>query len=161
VLNLQDDTGLNTTGTGIGHKLKGIINDNAAQEIDFTSYFVGDLDAEGKSGVVNYKLTDFELGEHKIEITAWDVFNNPSQQISYFTVVNSNDVVLKDVVNYPNPFRSNTTFLFQHNISELINVKIKIYTIAGRLIKNIEEFSIKSIDGKSNQYVLGKLSIIQ
>ncbi len=190
VLNLQDETGLNTTGSGIGHKLKGVINDNAASEIDFTSYFVGDLDAEGKSGKVNYKLTNFELGEHKIEITAWDVFNNPSQQISYFTVVNSDEVVLKDVVNYPNPFRNNTTFLFQHNITEPIDVKIKIYTIAGRLIKNIEEYSIldkfvkidwdgkdedgstiasgtylykviiKSIDGKSNQNVLGKLSIV-
>jgi len=190
VLNLQDETGLNTTGTGIGHKLKGVIDDNLSQEIDFTNYFVGDLDAEGKSGKVSYKVTDFDLGEHKIDVTAWDVYNNPSQQISYFTVVNSADVVLKDVVNYPNPFSSNTTFLFQHNISELIDVKIKIYTIAGRLIKNIERNSvldkyvkidwdgrdedgsqiangtylykviIKSIDGKSNQNVLGKLSII-
>lgn len=190
VLNLQDETGLNTTGTGIGHKLKGVIDDNLSQEIDFTNYFVGDLDAEGKSGKVNYKVTDFDLGEHKIDVTAWDVYNNPSQQISYFTVVNSADVVLKDVVNYPNPFSNNTTFLFQHNISEPIDAKIKIYTIAGRLIKNIEKNSvldkyvkidwdgrdedgseiangtylykviIKSIDGKSNQNVLGKLSII-
>ena len=190
VLNLQDNTGLNTTGTGIGHKLKGVVDDNLEQEIDFTSHFVGDLDADGKSGVVNYKLTNFELGDHKIEVTAWDVFNNPSQQISYFTVVNSDDVVLKDVVNYPNPFSNNTTFLFQHNIHEPIDVKIKIYTIAGRLIKVINKYSlldtfvkidwdgrdedgseiangtylykviIKSIDGKSNQNVIGKLSII-
>ena len=190
VLNLEDETGLNTTGSGIGHKLKGVIDGNATQEIDFTNHFVGDLDAEGKSGEVNYKITDFDLGDHEIEITAWDVFNNPSQQISYFTVVNSTDVVLKDVVNYPNPFSSNTTFIFQHNITEQIDVKIKIYTIAGRLIKNIEEFSItdkyvkidwdgrdedgseiangtylykliiKSVDGTSSQNVLGKLSII-
>lgn len=190
ILNLQDETGLNTTGTGIGHKLKGIVDDDLAQEIDFTNHFVGDLDAEGKSGQVNYKVTDFELGEHKIDITAWDVYNNPAKQITYFTVVNSDDVVLKDVVNYPNPFSDNTTFIFQHNIIEPIDVKIKIYTIAGRLIRNIEEYSIsdnfvkinwdgrdedgsniangtylykviiKSIDGKSNQNVLGKLSII-
>jgi len=190
VLNLEDETGLNTTGSGIGHKLKGIIDDNTAKEIDFTNHFVGDLDADGKSGKVNYKLTDYELGDHKIEVIAWDVFNNPSQQISYFTVVNSAEVVLKDVVNYPNPFSSNTTFIFQHNITEPIDIKIKIYTIAGRLIKTIEEFSIidkyvkipwdgrdqdgsqiangtylykliiKSVDGTSKQNVLGKLSII-
>jgi len=190
VLNLQDETGLNTTGTGIGHKLKGIIDDNSSNEIDFTNYFVGDLDAEGKSGQVNYKITNYDIGEHKIDVTAWDVYNNPSQQISYFTVVNSEDVVLTDVVNYPNPFSNNTTFLFQHNISSAIDVKIKIYTIAGRLIKNIENFNvldkyvkidwngkdedgsqiangtylykviIKSIDGKNSQNVIGKLSII-
>ena len=190
VLNLQDETGLNTTGTGIGHKLKGIIDDDLSNEIDFTNYFVGDLDAEGKSGKVTYKITDFKLGEHKIKVTAWDVFNNPGTHVNYFTVVNSEDVVLKDVVNYPNPFSSNTTFIFQHNIEEPVDAKIKIYTIAGRLIKNIEEYGlsdkyvkidwdgrdedgseiangtylykviVKSISGKKSRSVLGKLAVI-
>ena len=189
VVNLADETGLNTTGTGIGHKLEGVIDDEESKAVDFTNYFVGDLDAAGKSGQVKYKVTDAALGDHKIAIKAWDVFNNPSLQISYFTVVNSGEIVLKDVVNYPNPFSSNTTFLFQHNINELIDVSIKIYTVAGRLIKVIDEYSIsdkfvkidwdgrdqdgsqiangtylyklivKSVDGKSNQNVLGKLAV--
>jgi hypothetical protein len=189
VINLSDETGLNTTGTGIGHKLEGVIDDDEGRAIDFTNYFVGDLDAAGRSGEVKYKIIDAALGDHKIAVKAWDVFNNPAMQISYFTVVNSGDIVLKDVVNYPNPFSSNTTFLFQHNISEPIDVKIKVYTVAGRLIKVIEEFSIidkyvkidwdgrdqdgsqiangtylyklivKSVDGQSNQNVLGKLAV--
>jgi flagellar hook assembly protein FlgD len=110
-------------------------------------------------------------------------------QVSYFTVVNSGEVVLKDVVNYPNPFSTNTTFIFQHNIVEPIDIKIKIYTVSGRLIKVIEEYSVidkyvkidwdgrdqdgsriangtylykvivKSVDGQSSQSVLGKLAV--
>ena len=189
VVNLVDETGLNTTGTGIGHKLEGVIDDDESKVVDFTNYFVGDLDAAGKSGQVKYKVTDAALGDHKISVKAWDVFNNPSLQISYFTVVNSGEIVLKDVVNYPNPFSSNTTFLFQHNINEPIDISIKIYTVAGRLIKVIDEYSIsdkfvkidwdgrdqdgsqiangtylyklivKSIDGNFNQNVIGKLAV--
>ena len=189
VINLSDETGLNTTGSGIGHKLEGVIDDDESKAIDFTNYFIGDLDAAGRSGQVNYKVSDAALGDHKIAVKAWDVFNNPSLQVSYFTVVNSGEVVLKDVVNYPNPFSTNTTFIFQHNIVEPIDVKIKIYTVAGRLIKVIEEYSVidkyvkidwdgrdqdgsriangtylykvivKSVDGQSSQSVLGKLAV--
>jgi len=189
IVNVADETGLNTTGTGIGHKLEGIIDEQDEKAIDFTNYFVGDLDAGGKSGKVNYKVTDTELGEHKLEVKAWDVFNNASKEITYFSVVNSNELVLADIVNYPNPFSDNTAFTFQHNVSEPIDVKIKIYTVAGRMIKEIDEQNIldkfvkinwdgrdqdgssiangtylykvivKSIDGEFNQSVLGKLAV--
>ena len=189
VINLSDETGLNTTGSGIGHKLEGVIDDDESKAVDFTNYFIGDLDAAGRSGQVNYKVSDAALGDHKIAVKAWDVFNNPSLEVSYFTVVNSGEIILKDVVNYPNPFSSNTTFIFQHNIIEPIDIKIKIYTVAGRLIKVIEEYSVidkyvkidwdgrdqdgsriangtylyklivKSVDGNSSQSVLGKLAV--
>ena len=53
-----------------------------------------------------------------------------------------NDLVVRDVYNYPNPFSTSTTFTFQQNLLTPLNVKIKIYTIAGRLIKTIEKFNI-------------------
>ena len=41
-----------------------------------------------------------------------------------------------------NPFKDNTTFTFQHNYPDAINVKIKIYTVAGRLIKELDNNNI-------------------
>ncbi|MGE5796730.1 MAG: type IX secretion system sortase PorU, partial [Ignavibacteria bacterium] len=49
IVNLSDETGINTSGTGIGHKLEGVLNDNESSPIDFTEFFTGDLDAGGKS----------------------------------------------------------------------------------------------------------------
>lgn len=99
--------------------------------------------------------------------------------------------MVRDVYNYPNPFSSFTTFTFQHNISSPINAKIKIYTITGRLIKEIEERDIlnkftridwdgrdndgnqlangtylyklivESIDGNYKNNVLGKIAVIR
>ena len=191
LVNLFDETGLNTTGTGVGHKLEGLINDNDANPVDLTNFFIGDLDSGGKSGLIQYKFTNQAAGEYKIAIKAWDVFNNFATQESYFTVVEGGDFTIKDVVNYPNPFSYSTTFTFQHNLSQAVNVKIKIYTIAGRLIKEIEEKDIyerfvkinwdgkdednnkiangtylyklivETIDGTYKESVLGKLAIIK
>lgn len=192
IARLSDKTGLNTTGTGIGHKLEGILNNDVNNTIDFTNYFIGDLNSGGKSGVIRYKFTSMPVGDYNIKIKAWDVFNNFSVQEANFTVVNSsNGIVIRDVYNYPNPFASNTTFTFQHNITEAINVKIRIYTVAGRLIKEIEEkdllnkfvridwdgrdndgnnigngtylykLTVESSDGRYKNSVLGKLAVIK
>lgn len=142
LVKLKDDTGLNTTGVGVGHKLEAVLNDDDSNPIDLTNYFVGDLDSGGKAGVITYSFSNFNPGEYKIKLKAWDVFNNSSVTETYFTVVESNSLVIKDVVNYPNPFSSNTTFTFQHNLSKVINAKIKIYTVAGRLIKQLENTNI-------------------
>ncbi|MFA3782900.1 type IX secretion system sortase PorU [Melioribacteraceae bacterium 4301-Me] len=188
---LSDQTGLNTTGTGLGHKLEGILNGDENNPIDFSNYFISDVNSNGKSGVIQYKFTGFEPGDYNIKIKAWDVFNNLTTKESNFTVVSGNDLVIRNVVNYPNPFMSNTTFTFQHNLNKPIDVKIKIYTIAGRMIKEIKEdyiadkfvkidwdgrdedgnliangvylykLIVRSSDGQYTQNVLGKLAVIR
>lgn len=186
---LADETGLNTTGTGVGHKLEGIIDDDQENILDFSNYFIGDLNSGGKSGVINYRFSEIEPGEHKIKIKAWDVFNNPTSVEKFFTVVNTEGLSLKDVLNYPNPFEDYTTFTFQHNLNNIIDVRIKVYTIAGRMIKEIEtngisdkfvripwdgrdndgdklangtylyKLIVKSIDGEFRKSILGKLAV--
>jgi Peptidase family C25/Propeptide_C25/FlgD Ig-like domain len=188
---LSDGTGLNTTGTGIGHKLEAILNEDEQNSIDLTNYFVGDLNSGGKSGEVNYNFSAMEPGEYKIEVNAWDVYNNFSSQEDYFTVVDDNDLVIREVYNYPNPFSSNTYFTFQHNLTEALNVKVKVYTIAGRVIKKIESFNIEdkfvkiewngkdddnnkigngtylykliveTVDGAYKENILGKMAVIR
>ncbi|PJA98513.1 MAG: hypothetical protein CO128_06885 [Ignavibacteriales bacterium CG_4_9_14_3_um_filter_30_11] len=191
IVKLSDNTGLNTTGTGIGHKLEGILNDNDNSPIDFTNYFASDLNSGGKSGQIDYTFNNLEPGDYKIKIKAWDVFNNFSSQENFFSVVSQNELLIRNVYNYPNPFASNTTFTFQQNLNTFLDIKIKIYTVAGRLIKNIEKNNIsdkfvtvawdgrdqdgdiiangtylykiivKTVDGAFNKSVLGKLAVIR
>jgi len=139
LVKLTDETGLNTTGSGIGHKLEAVLNDNESNTLDLANYFTGDLDAEGKSGQVKYKFNNLGKGENKILVKAWDVFNNFSSQTEFFKVVENSGLTIDYVMNYPNPSKGATTFTFQHNIDKPISVKIKIYTIAGRAIAEIEK----------------------
>ena len=191
IATLSDATGLNTTGTGVGHKLEGVLNDNTSSPIDFTNFFSGDLDSGGKSGKISYRFNDLSEGEYKMTMKAWDVFNNYSTETVYFSVVTGEDMVLRDIYNYPNPFRSRTTFTFQQNLNQAIDVRIKIYTVAGRLIKEIEQkgmsekyvkvdwdgrdqdgdeiangtylykIIVKTSDGSHSNTALGKLSVIR
>ncbi len=191
IVDLFDETGLNTTGTGVGHKLEGILNNDQGNPIDLTEFFIGELDAGGKKGEINYRFNKMSEGDYTIEVKAWDVFNNFSNQKSFFTVVNSDGLVVRDVYNYPNPFNSNTTFTFQHNLTQPVDVKINIYTIAGRKVQEIEERSINekfvkiywdgrdgdgdqmangtylyklivsTSDGEFTQSVIGKMAIIK
>jgi hypothetical protein len=190
-VSLKDASGLNTTGTGIGHKITGILNENEASPIDLSGYFVGDLNAGGKSGTIKYKFNGLESGDYKVQVRAWDIFNNSSESEEHFTVVGGSDMAIRDVLNYPNPFSSSTTFTFQRNTSDPVDVKIKVYTVAGRMIKEIEGMSItdkfvridwdgrdndgnlpangvylykviiKDPDGGGKQEVLGKLAVIR
>ncbi len=191
IVKLYDGNGLNTTGTGIGHKLEGVLNDDINNPIDFSNFFTGDLNAGGKSGEINYRFTNLEPGNYKLKVTAWDVFNNFSSKTINFTVVDNEGLTIKNVYNYPDPFRYNTTFTFQQNVSKPINVKIRIFTVAGRLIRQIEKLGInekfvkvnwdgrdqdgdiiangtylykvivQTSDGEYNKSVLGKLAIIR
>lgn len=190
IVELSDETGINATGTGVGHKLEGILNQETQNPIDFTDYFTGDLDAGGKSGKVDYKFSNLENGDNQLKVKAWDVFNNPSEEEVFFTVVDGSNLEIQDVYNYPNPFKEKTQFTFQQNLSIPIDIKIKVYTIAGRFIKEIEKQNVqdrfvvidwdgmdndgdrvangtylykiivKSIDGSFNKSVLGKLAVL-
>jgi len=191
IVKLSDETGINTTGTGVGHKMEGILNEDESKPLDFTNYFTGALDAGGKSGEINYKFSTLSEGDYNLLVKAWDVFNNFSGEESYFTVVNDDVLVIRDVYNYPNPFPVNTTFTFQQNLTKPINVKIKVYTIAGRMIKEIEKnninqkfvkinwdgrdadgdvlangtylykISVKTVDGEFSGSVIGKMAVIK
>jgi hypothetical protein len=157
IVKLFDETGLNTTGTGVGHRLEGILNDRVNEPIDFSSFFTGDKDAGGKSGQVRYRFSDLAEGNYKIQVKAWDVFNNYTTKTEHFTVVNSGELELRDIYNYPNPFRESTVFTFQQNLKTTVDVKIRIYTVAGRLIKELEKFSVNEgfvkveWDGRDNE----------
>jgi hypothetical protein len=77
--------------------------------------------------------------EHKLEILAKDAsgnfFDSTSSRTTFF-VFNESDIA--DVFNYPNPFTNETHFTFSLRGTELPEeVKIKVYTITGRLIRDI------------------------
>lgn len=142
IVKLKDETGLNTTGTGVGHKLEGIFNGDENYPVDFTTYYSGDVDANGKAGKINYKLNNLSSGNYNLKVKAWDVFNNFNEGSADFTVVSGDKLELMDVYNYPNPFRQNTTFTFQQNFAVPVDVKIRVFTVSGRLIKEVEKKNI-------------------
>ena len=136
---VSDSNGINTVGNGIGHDITAILDDNTKGSIILNDYYESDLD-NYKKGVVRYPFSDLSEGKHTLTLKIWDVYNNSSQAYTEFVVVKSDEVVLKNVFNYPNPFTTSTCFRFEHNhaCSDL-NVQIKIFSITGKLVQTINK----------------------
>lgn len=135
---VRDSSGINTTGTSIGHDIIAILDRNTDQAIDLNDFYESDLD-NYKKGKITYQLSEMETGEHEIQLKVWDNVNNSSESSLEFVVAENADLVIKHVLNYPNPFTTNTGFYFEHNkTSSELDVLIQILTVSGKLIKTIE-----------------------
>jgi hypothetical protein len=147
---IADSSGINTVGTGIGHDILGILDNNTSAPFVLNDYFQSDVDSY-QSGTVNYPFFDLPAGLHSLLVRAWDVNNNMGQDEITFVVDESAQLALKQVLNYPNPFHTETRFQFEHNrAGEQLDVDIQIFNQQGALIKRIEE-RLNSLGNRVNQ----------
>ena len=85
-IELSDESGINTTGNGLGHDIVAIIDNNEATTYTLNSYYtqsVGDY----RSGTVTYTLPALSAGKHTLVIRAFDTLNNLGEQAYSFEVV--------------------------------------------------------------------------
>ena len=140
IVDLADSSGINTSTAGVGHKLEATL-DGAQRAIDLTDYYRGNLDTY-QSGKVSYQFSNLAEGRHTLVVKAWDIFNNASSAETYFEVHPTSQLSIYNVVNFPNPFARSTTFTFQRASTDPIDVEVKIYTVAGRLIQALQVPSV-------------------
>ncbi|MFX0140006.1 MAG: type IX secretion system sortase PorU, partial [Candidatus Hodarchaeota archaeon] len=134
VLNIEvtdSISGINIAGD-IGHSINLTLDEEKYNLTDLFNYNNNSY----ISGNIAYTLGPLEEGPHKIIVKAWDNSNNSSEVNTEFKVVFSDKLVLKNVLNYPNPFFNSTEFTFWTN--QLCEASIKIYTVSGRLIRKID-----------------------
>ncbi len=138
-VDMTDASGINTSASGLGHRIEIWLNESP-QSQDITEFYSSKLD-DYTQGTAQYQLKGLAQGRNSIRVRAWDTYNNSSSSATFFEVTSADQLRISDVYNYPNPFSSTTTFTFRHNQLVPLMVKIKIYTIAGRLIQSLEEIS--------------------
>lgn len=139
LVDLFDESGINISGGGVGHRIEAWLNDG--QNIDLTDYYTGAIDSY-QEGSIEYQMDELDPGPHHLRMRAWDVYNNSSTAEVFFDVASSERLTVQNVYNYPNPFQRETVFTFQHNQTVPIDVEVKVYTVAGRLIAQLREYSV-------------------
>lgn len=146
LVQLEDINGINVTGTSIGHDLSGKFTTGNQDLFIMNDYYEAEVDNYQK-GSARYPLSQLAPGKHIINVKAWDVLNNSSEAQIEFVVIDESGEGLQNVFNYPNPFTTNTKFMFEHNMAaNELDVLVDIYTVSGKLIKSIEATSI--VNGK-------------
>ncbi len=132
---VSDESGINTTGTGIGHDIIAVLDDQNDKARVLNDYYEADLDTY-KKGKIKYPFFNLPDGEHKLRLKVWDIYNNSSEATTEFVVASSLQIALQKVLNYPNPFRNQTTFILEHNqAGKELEVQVRIFSFDGRLCK--------------------------
>jgi len=134
----MDDFGINVSGTGVGHDIEAILDEDDKNSYILNDYYQAALD-DYRKGVARYPLSNLKEGKHTLKVTAWDLANNPGEAYLEFFVLDEEGAILEHVFNYPNPFTTLTNFQFEHNRpGSTMDITINIYTINGMLVKTIE-----------------------
>ncbi|WP_298898626.1 type IX secretion system sortase PorU [uncultured Psychroserpens sp.] len=133
---LQDDNGINTA-SGIGHDITAIIDGDETNPFVLNDYYQADVD-DYQRGALSYPFRDLEPGLHTLTLKAWDVYNNSSTaEIEFLVRDKDEELVISNVLNYPNPFIDYTEFWFNHNSSDVLDVSVQIFTVSGKLVRTL------------------------
>jgi hypothetical protein len=139
IIKLADSSGINIMGTGIGHDLMAILDNDQKQSFVLNEFYESELD-NFRKGLVRFQLPALAEGTHTLTIKAWDIANNSNQASIDFRVIKQENFSLDHVLNYPNPFTTHTTFWFGHNRpGEALKVSVEVYTVTGKLVKTIRK----------------------
>jgi len=136
IARIYDDNGINTVSNSIGHEPRAYLDNN--EPVIFTNEFTTDL-GDTRKGRINYQFFDLEEGRHRIKVVVYDVANNKGEGYTEFIVAGSNEVAIDNLLSFPNPFTSYTTFKFEHNRpDEVLNAEIQIFSSMGQLVRTIK-----------------------
>jgi hypothetical protein len=135
---IEDKEGINTTGSAIGHDLTGFLDNDRSRSFILNGYFENDFDNYTR-GKVAYDLGNLSTGNHSVTVKAWDNFNNSSEASLTFHVEPDDKFILKNLINYPNPFTGETRIIAEHNRpDDVFDVIINIFSLDGRIIKILQ-----------------------
>lgn len=145
---LYDDNGINTVGSGIGHDLLLIVDNNPKMTYVVNDYYIGH-NGDYRSGQVSYKMPELESGSHSLTFRAWDLFNNSATKSLNFTVVKDLEMSIYSVTAFPNPVSESgvmTIKLEYDRPDDLVQTDIYIYNMSGQIVWQHSQNDAKSIE---------------
>ena len=140
---LYDDSGINASGSSVGHDLELVIDNDPAKTYNLNSYFNYDF-GDYRSGTVGFTLPELSPGRHQLRFRAWDVLNNSSTSELVFNVDQSGSNGIS-VICTKNPATTFTSFIINHDrSSNLVDMTLDIFDMSGRQLWKLEKSAIPS-----------------
>jgi hypothetical protein len=132
IAHLSDENGINTVGSGIGHDITAVLNNDYSNVYVLNEFYKSDKD-DFTRGKIEYQFKDLRPGENSLVLKVWDVANNSTEAEITFMV--TGDFYIESVTNYPNPVTDYTNFTFTHNQPDAVfNTLFEVFDLAGRRI---------------------------
>ena len=146
VAKLNDEDGINATGSGIGHDLQLVIDGDMAKTYSLNQFFQYDFGSY-TSGSVGFSIPELSYGEHKLQFRAWDVLNNSSTAELSFNVVKGLEPRFFDVECTQNPASTTTSFRILHDrTGSTMDVVLDVFDLSGRHLWSRAESGVSLSD---------------
>jgi hypothetical protein len=146
VAKLNDEDGINATGSGIGHDLQLVIDGDMAKTYSLNQYFQYDFGSY-TSGSVGFSIPELSYGEHKLQFRAWDVLNNSSTAELSFNVVKGLEPRFFEVECTQNPASTTTSFRILHDrTGSTMDVVLDVFDLSGRHLWSRAESGVSLSD---------------
>lgn len=129
---LYDDSGINASGSSVGHDLELVIDGQLSKTYNLNDYFTYDF-GDYRSGSVGFTIPELSVGQHKLLFRAWDVLNNSStSELSFHVARDVGDGEI-NVICTKNPATTTTSFIITHDRSNsAVDLTIELYDMSGR-----------------------------
>lgn len=132
VARLWDQTGVNISGSSVGHDMMLTVDNNPALSYTLNAYYSAFDD--GKEGMVVFSVPALPTGLHTAEFKVWDVLNQSATRTFTFEVVAGLKPHLTELRAVPGIARDQIQFSLSHNRPETeLDVSVFVYDMAGRL----------------------------
>jgi hypothetical protein len=146
VARLWDESGVNISGSSIGHDIVLSIDNNPVLTYNLNSYYRLLPDSQGE-GLVTFSLPALAPGIHTAEFRVWDVANNPTLDTFTFEVEETIRPDIAAVLVAPVPAREYVRFFIRHNRPEsALQVSLRVYDMTGQLQWHLQENGSSALD---------------
>ena len=131
IADVEDESGINISGIGIGHNMTVTIDHSSAQEYIVNNYFDPVVGEFGR-GTVMYQLPSLPAGSHTLTFKVWDTEGNSTEKTTSFVVVPGMKPQIFDLYPQKNPVSEYAEFYLKHDRPNMnIQLRLSIYNLMG------------------------------
>lgn len=133
---LRDDTALNLSNAGIGHRISLSIDNRLDMRYDLGSYYTP-LASSGE-GEIRFPMPELAPGHHTARLELWDVYNNATVRTFAFSIQPglAPRLVRLEVTPNPSLASSDTRLRAWHDLGALpLEAELSLYDLGGRCLQ--------------------------
>jgi len=131
---LSDSVGINAVGSGLGHEITAVIDNNPGSLIVLGDLFEPNV-GDSRSGTVRYTLPEMTAGMHTLTLKAWNIWGNSATADISFRVAGEDTLTFSKMTVYPNPATERAVFHHETNsTAKIASATLQIYSSQGALV---------------------------
>lgn len=131
---LSDSVGINAFGSGLGHDITAVIDDNPGSLVVLNDFYSPDID-NPLSGQLRYTFADIAPGNHTLTLKAWNIWGYSSTATIAFCVRPDDEPTVSALSVAPNPASTYARFRCEVSNTEAVTSSLlQIYSSQGALV---------------------------